>query len=326
MSACVPKILIVKTSSLGDIVHALPVVDDIRRWSPHALVDWVAEEAFAELPRLHPDIGRTIAVAIRRWRRAPLARETRREISAFVAELRARRYDAVIDLQGLVKSAWIASRVDAPRFGPDWRSAREPLAALAYARRMHVPRAQHAIERNRQLAAQALGYALVPMPSIRLDLPPPDRRPEMPYAVCLHATSASSKLWPEPRWRALIGRLMHSGLLALLPWGSAAELERSRRLADGLVGARVPERMGLSALASVLAGAEIVVGVDTGLVHLAAAVATPVVALYCASDPGRTGVRGFGAAAINLGGMAHSPTEEEAAAAVGELLAGAPRC
>ncbi len=321
-----PNILIVKTSSLGDIVHALPVVDDIRRWSPDAVVDWVAEEAFVELPRLHPDIRRTVAVGIRRWRRAPLARSTRHEISAFVAELRAQPYDAVIDLQGLVKSAWIASRVAAARIGLDWHSAREPLAALSYQRRISVPRAQHAIDRNRQLAAQALGYTPVSPPALRLELPPTDRRPSAPYAVCLHATSASAKLWPEAYWRALVGVLSGGGLQTLLPWGSQTEFERSRRIAEGLAGARVPDRMNLGALASVLAGAEIVVGVDTGLAHVAAAVGAPVVALYCASDPALTGVRGFGARSINLGGVSRPPTTEEAAAAVAGLLAPARPC
>lgn len=320
------RILIVKTSSLGDVVHALPVVDDVLAQRPGSEIDWVAEEAFADLPRLHPGVRRTLPVAIRRWRRSAWVAGTRGEIQRFTTALRAERYDCVLDLQGLLKSAWIALRARGTRCGLDWASAREPLASLAYQRRFRVARDRHAIDRNRELAAAALGYALPGPPRVALRLPAPAGRPAGPYVVCLHATSAERKLWPEPAWRELLAALGRAGLHALLPWGAPPEHARALRIAAGFERATVLPRTPLPALASLLAGAEVVVGVDTGLAHLAAAVGAPVIGIYAASDPVRVGVRGFGAEAVNLGGIGHPPEVEDVVAEVSRVLAGRPRC
>ncbi|HQP68292.1 MAG TPA: lipopolysaccharide heptosyltransferase I, partial [Quisquiliibacterium sp.] len=128
------RLLIVKTSSMGDVIHALPVVTDLVRAVPQVRVDWVVEEGFADLPRLHAAVGEVIPVAVRRWRRTLLQARTWREIGAARARLRAARYDLVLDLQGLVKSAWVARWAGAPIAGFDRSCVREPLAAFAYRR------------------------------------------------------------------------------------------------------------------------------------------------------------------------------------------------
>jgi heptosyltransferase-1 len=320
------RILIVKTSSLGDIVHALPVVDDIHRERPAATIDWIAEEALVELPRMHPGVHRSIPVALRRWRRSLWAGDTRTDIARFDALLRRERYDRVIDLQGLAKSALIVARTRGIRCGYDWRSAREPIASLAYHRRFGIDPAGHAIARNRALAAAALGYHVAGPPTLRLSVGTDSARPLGRYVVALHATSAEAKLWPEASWRTLLTHCAGAGLTVVLPWGSAGERLRSERLALGVPAATVPPRLSLPALASVLAGAEVVVGVDTGLVHLAAALGVAVVALYRASDPALTGVSSFGAPAVNLGSCGRAPGVDEVIVAAQTLLQRAPPC
>ncbi|PWB55173.1 MAG: lipopolysaccharide heptosyltransferase I [Nitrosomonadales bacterium] len=315
------KILLVKTSSMGDVIHALPSVTDIVAHFPAAQVDWVVEESFAELPALHPGVKKIIPVAVRRWRRNLLNAASWREMAAFRRTLQAANYDLVIDSQGLIKSAIIASLAHGPRCGYDRASAREPLAALAYDRTIGVARDLHAVERNRLLAGRALGY--LPGGSVdygiaapALDLP---WLPGGRYAVLLHATSRADKEWPEADWLALAARLNGQGLCCVLPWGSTREQARSARLAKQMAHAVVPPRLSLTQAAALLGAAEAVAGVDTGLTHLAAALKVPVVALYCASDPGLTGVYASGPA-INLGRAGQMPRLDEVSAALDKVM------
>ena len=307
-----PKILLVKTSSLGDVIHALPAVSDVHARFPDASVDWVVEAPFAAIPALHRGVGRVIPVAVRRWRGRLLQHETWREMRAFAAGLRAQRYDAVIDLQGLVKSALIVRMAQGPRMGYDRRSAREPVAALAYDRTYPVPRTLHAVERNRQLTGHCLGYTPAGEPDYGL-YPSPHDLPWLAaprYAVLLHSTSRDDKLWPEADWIALGRWLQTCGLVCVLPWGSAREQARAQRLAAQLgTAVRVAPPLPLDALAALCAGAALTVGVDTGLTHLAAAVGCPTLALFCRSDPGLTGVYA-GAHALNLGDAGAPPSFE----------------
>ncbi|MDP1997012.1 MAG: glycosyltransferase family 9 protein, partial [Gallionella sp.] len=129
-----PHILLVKTSSLGDVLHNLPVVSDIVRHYPNAQIDWVVEESFAALPGLHPAMRNVIPVAVRRWRGKLLSAATWREIAAFRNKLAAQRYDIAIDTQGLLKSALLMRGANGLRCGFDRDSAREPLAASLYQR------------------------------------------------------------------------------------------------------------------------------------------------------------------------------------------------
>ena len=302
------RILLVKTSSLGDVIHNLPVVSDIRRQIPGVAVDWCVEENFAAIPRLHAGVDQVIPVAVRRWRKRLFKAATWRELDSFRSALQAIRYDAVIDTQGLLKSAMIASRAQGPLSGYAADSAREPLAARFYDARFSIPRQLHAVVRNRMLAAAALGYAPegepdygIAAPALRFDWLSPAR-----YVVFLSATSRDDKLWPESQWTALGRQLQALGYRAVLPGGSPVERERAARLAGTISDAIAAPRLAIAELAALLAGARAVVGVDTGLSHLAVALKTPTVALYTATDPGLTGVLGSGYFR-NLGGKAQVP-------------------
>jgi heptosyltransferase-1 len=283
-----PRILFVKTSSLGDVVHHCPAVSDAARALEGAQIDWVLEEAFAGVARLHRAVRRVIPLALRRWRRAPWRASVWSEIAELRRELRAERYDAVIDTQGLLKSALVSSRAFGTKHGMDRASAREPIAARFYDVAHAVPRALHAVERNRRLTAAALGYSLDAAPEYGLKAAPGAGNGA--YAVLLTMTSRADKLWPEERWIEL-GRAL--ALPVVLPWGSAAERERAERVARGIgQAAGVPQRMAIDALAELLSNAKAVAGLDTGLTHLAAALDVPTVGIYCASDPALTGLYG----------------------------------
>lgn len=319
-------ILVVRPSSLGDVVHALALVDDVRRAHPALAIDWVAEEAFVELPALCPDVRRVVPLGLRRWKRAPLSPASWRGFAQLRKRLRERRYEAILDLQEQVKGGVVARCARGVRHGFDRASIREPVATLFDDVHHRVPRDLHFAQRCRRLAAQALGHVLDGPPRWRLRAPVPASLPARPYAVAVHATSRDAKLWPEARWRALLGHFAAQGLDVLLPWGSDDERARSERLAAGLAGAQVPPRQGLGTLAGLLSGAALVVGVDTGLVHLAAALGTPTLALFTVTDPAGAGVALAGPHARDLGGLGAVPPLDEALAAAGALLRAAPRC
>jgi len=305
-------ILLVKTSSLGDVIHNLPVVSDLARRFPGVVVDWVVEETFADIARLHPAVRRVIPVAVRRWRRRLLAPQTWREMREFRRLVRAERYEAVLDTQGLVKSGLIASLARGPHLGHAAASAREPLAARFYDRSFSIPKELHAVERNRRLAADALAYTLPSPLDYGIHAPPLVAAwlPATPYAVLLTATSRTDKEWPERDWIELGRALGEIGLRCILPAGSTAERERAARLAAGLEDAQpraiAAPPLGIRELAGLMAGARIVIGVDTGLTHLAAALDRPTIALFCGSDPRLTGVFA-GDRAINLGTIGAAP-------------------
>ena len=311
-----PRILLVKTSSLGDVVHNLPVASDIRAAAPHAEIDWVVEDAFAAIPRLHPAVARVLPVAIRRWRSSLLEAAAREEIRAFARELKREPYDAVIDTQGLLKSALVARTARGARHGLDFASAREPLS-LFYDRTYAVPWTMHAVERNRSLAAQALAYAVPPGVDygIRASAAKLVWLPDGPYAVLVHATSAREKLWPDDHWVELATRLGERGMRSVLPWGSTAERLRAEEIARPVAGAVVAPGLSLADVAAVLAGARAAVGVDTGLTHLAAALKVPTVGIYSATDPAATGLYGC-ARAVNLGGIGNPPSMRDVLAAL----------
>jgi len=321
-----PNILLIKTSSLGDVVHNLPVVSDIRARFPRARIDWVVEEAYRDIVGMHPGVHRTIPVALRRWRGNMLMPAHWREFGQFRRALSGMRYDCVIDTQGLIKSALLAQAASGARHGYAGASAREPLAARFYDVAHVVPRDLHAVVRNRRLAAMALGYELpavldygIAVPSAVGSIAP------QPYCVLLHATSRADKLWPESAWERLGAELARQGCASILPWGDAAERGRSERIARALRQAVVPPALGILAMAGLLAGAQAVIGVDTGLTHLAAALGRPVVALYCGTHPGLTGVyAGQGARVRNLGGVQSGPEVDEVLAALREITLGDP--
>src|SRR5262245_33237802 len=234
-----PTILFVKTSSLGDVVHNCPAVSDAARAFPGAAIDWVVEEPFAGIAAMHPAVRRVIPVAVRRWRQALWSASTWSEIGQWRRDLRRERYDAVVDTQSLFKSALIARLAQGRRHGLDRASAREVLAPMFYDVRHSVARGQHAVERNRQLAAQALGYSISTPPEYGLRVP---GAAKSAYAVLLTMTSRDDKLWPEERWIELARELRTP---AMLPWGSDAERERAQRIAGAAGGTTMPRRLGI---------------------------------------------------------------------------------
>jgi heptosyltransferase I len=315
------RLLIIKTSSLGDVVHALPAVSDIIAAKPGWQIDWVCEEAFADIPKLHPGVAHVIPCAIRKWRRSWWSGQSRHEMARFKETLRQSSYDIVLDLQGLLKSAWIARQASGERHGYTWGSAREPLATLAYDVRHVVAWNQHAIARNRQLAGAALGYQPDGVPRYGVMVASTEHQVAVPYVVVLHATSRADKLWPEADWRRLFVPLAGRGLRIVLPWGTPVERERSERLATGINGAVVPARMAPKGLAGLFAAARMVVGVDTGLLHLAVAAGAPALAVFGPTNPALTGVQGERAPALNLGGDGVVPDVVQVLNAANKLLA-----
>jgi heptosyltransferase I len=301
------KILIVKTSSMGDVVHTMPTISDIKENVPNVRIDWLVEAPFAALPALHPAIRTVIPIAWRKWRKRLFAAETRAAIASARAQLKAEQYDLVLDLQGLVKSAVWASLARGPRAGYDWASAREPLASLFYAKRANVAVNQHAIARSRQLAAAHLGYVVTGEPRFGLSVPVAAWQPKAKrYAVMITGASRPEKLWPEASWQAIAATLAARGLGLVWLWGSADEGERARRLAAA-AGGEVPPFLTVKDASAVLAGAALSVGLDTGFTHIAAAFAVPTVGIYCDHEPGLVGITGEGYVA-SVGGRGVVPS------------------
>jgi len=313
------RILLVRLSSLGDVLHTFPAVTDLRRAMPDAALDWVVEEAYAPLVRMHPGVSRAIPFSLRRWRRDPLNRRAWREFAAFRAALREHAYDWIIDAQGLVKSAIVARLAHGPVHGYGPVTGRERLAARFYDFTHEIPREDHAVHRYRTLVARALDYRL--QGGIDYGIVPPAApvfAPSEPYCVLLHSTARAEKLWGEDAW-VQVGRALESRQLAcVLPWGNADERLRAGRLAASLGQAVVPPEMSMEEAAGLIGDAVAVVGLDTGLMHLAVALGVPVVGIYCNSEPSRTGPLGAGRIAIR-GGVGKPPSPADVLGALGEV-------
>lgn len=296
------RVLIVKTSSMGDVLHTLPALTDALQVYPDIRFDWAVEEGFAQIPSWHSAVDSVIPVAIRRWRKNWFSAPIRAERAQFRQAIQAHHYDTVIDAQGLLKSAFLVTRyAKGTKHGYSRQSAREPLASFFYDIRHDVSKKMHAVERIRQLFALSLNYPLPQshgdygIASHFLSLPAFD---EHPYLVFLHATTRDEKHWPESHWRELIGLLADSGLRIKLPWGAEHEHQRAIRLAQGFDYVDVLPKMSLAQVAQVIAGAKSVVSVDTGLSHLTAALDKPNITLFGPTDPGLIG--GYGKAQTAL--------------------------
>lgn len=313
-------ILFIKTSSLGDVIHHMPALTDAARARPDARFAWVVEEAFAPLARLHPSVHEVIPVASRRWRRALTGPSTLREILAFRAALRRKAYGDVVDTQGLLRSGLMTWFARGRRHGYDRNSIREPVASWFYDVRHAVSRDRHAIERNRTLAGLALGYEPAGPVDYGLDRGAlAGAAPASPpLALLLHATARAEKEWPEQNWIALGRKLAGRGLSVLLSYGNDVERARAERLAAEIPGAGVPERRPLDETARLIASCALVVGVDTGLLHLAAALGVPLTAIFVGTEPGLTGPLGTGPIAVT-GGKGQCPQVDEVLAAVDGL-------
>lgn len=305
-----PRILIVKTSSMGDVVHATPVVSDILAHFPQAQIDWLVEAPFAAIPQLHPGVRRVIPMAWRKWRKQLFSGATWQAIGALRRELQREPYDMVLDLQGLLKSALWARQARGPVVGYDRASAREPLAASFYWRGAAVPKDLQAVQRNRLLAAAHLNVMPpTALPEFGLRPPEPGWKPRDTYAVLIPNASRASKLWPERHWVAVGNRLRERGWLPLVLWGRPEEQTLAERIAAGCEG-DVPPFLSVGEMAGVLAGAQQVVGLDTGFSHLAAALGRPTLGIYCDHDPGLAGITGSGRVA-SIGGKGQVPQRNE---------------
>ncbi|OQW69320.1 MAG: lipopolysaccharide heptosyltransferase I [Proteobacteria bacterium ST_bin12] len=304
------RILLVKTSSLGDVIHNCPVFADIRQHFPDALIDWVVEESFADIPRMHSGINQVYTVAFRRWRKQILNPQIWSEIKQFKQLIVQQQYDAVIDSQGLLKSALITRLTNGVKHGYDKQSIRESIASRFYDKTYAISYQQHAVTRNRTLAALSLGYA------------PPSNAPnyglqakfdlsfllKKPFIIALHGTSRDSKLWPIEHWIELGKTLKNQQLNLLLPWSNSAELSRAEQIANTLENVVVLPKLSITELASVISQAKAAIGVDTGLSHLAAALNIPTIALYTDTNPALTGVMGSQAFTVNLGDINEIPS------------------
>ncbi|MGE4370032.1 MAG: lipopolysaccharide heptosyltransferase I [Burkholderiaceae bacterium] len=313
------KILIVRTSSLGDLVHMLPAITDIARHVPQAQIDWIVEESFADIPRWHPAVHDVITVAHRRWRKQWWSAQSRAERAALKRDLAARRYDVVLDMQALMKSIWLVRQTHGKRHGLDRRSAREPLASFFYDVRHAVPFWQPAIKRQRDLAGAAFGYQWEGPPDFGLQRFTDGIAIE-PYAVIMPSASRDDKLWDPQAWHQVFARLRCAGLGLKVLAGNAAETARAQALMQGVQGAQVLPRMGLTDVARVLAPARLMVGLDSGLTHLSAGLGRPTIGIYKASTPVRTPLQGAGFTA-SLGERGHPPTADQVLDAVDQALA-----
>lgn len=312
------RILIVRTSSLGDLVHMLPAISDIAKHVPGAQIDWIVEENFAEIPAWHPAVHEVIPVAHRRWRKHWWSPQTRAERAELRKNLDARQYDVVLDMQALMKSVWLVRQTHGKRHGLDRKSAREPLASFFYDVKHTVNFWQPAVTRQRELAAAALGYTYGGEPDFGLESITDGVQIE-PYAVIMPSASRDDKLWPEEDWHKVFQRLHEHNLDLKLLSGSPTETERARKLVQGNSRAQVLPRMSLTDVAKVLAGARIMVGLDSGLTHLSAGLGRPTIGLYKASTPVRTPLEGP-AYTASLGERGSAPSAETVLSAVDQAL------
>ncbi len=285
------KVLLIKTSSLGDLIHSFPALTDARQHRPEIQFDWLVEEGFSQVPVWHPAVNEVIPFGLRRWREHPLRFWRSGEISVFFRSLRQRQYDLVIDAQGLLKSALPGLLLPYPLAGYDRHSIREPLASLCYSHKYPVIKQQHAIERIRHLLAQALGYSHPDSPATYGIRAPAISEDQQPYLLFLHATTWPSKHWPETFWAGLAQQARGAGLRVLWPWHTPEERLRAERLIKVSSGTLAP-RLDLNGMAGLIAGAQGVVGVDSGLSHLAAALERPSITLYGPTSSELTGAIG----------------------------------
>lgn len=297
MRAVILKVLLIKTSSLGDLIHTMPALTDLRRSGLDIELHWLVEEGFVNVPAWHPMVSKVHCCAIRRWRKSLFKRTTRQEIAVLKGSLQQENFDIVIDAQGLLKTAWMVrwfNRFETKTIGYDKHSIKEPLASRSYKQTFSIAKDQTAIERVRQLLAAAFDYSFEPNVDFGLQVQRPEDLPikaNKPYAVFLHGTNWVSKIWPVEYWQALASQLINQGFSVLIPWGDEQEQQRAQQIAESSNAIVLP-RCSLNDLAYLLQQADVVVGSDTGLSHIAAALAVPTIGIYGSTNSALTGLIG----------------------------------
>ena len=322
------NILLVRVSSLGDVLHNLPIVADIHRHFPDARVDWVVEEGYVSLVKLNPRVRKVIPFALRRWRKGLGDAAVRAELRGFFRDLRAEQYDYVFDTQGLIKTgivmACARTRPGGHKVGlanGTEDSGYEGVSRIFHSRSIPVEPRTHAVARGRHVVAAALGYAVDTPPDFGLPAPEGSARPAwMPpedYAVFFHGTARDAKKWPTAHWIAL-GQAL-APMTVLLPWGSPREKDEAERLASALPNARVLPKLSMMDAVELARHAALAVGVDTGLTHIAAAFVRPTVEIYCDSPRWKT-EGNWSPRIVNLGDTGAAPGVAEVVAAARRLL------
>ncbi|MEN9866316.1 MAG: Lipopolysaccharide heptosyltransferase [Pseudomonadota bacterium] len=323
------KILIVRVSSLGDVLHNMPMLQDILQHHPDAQIDWVVEEAYVNLVRLPAGVNTIIPVALRRWRKSLLSAATRAEIAAFRRNLKTTAYDFVFDTQGLFKTGLLMSWA---RLAPGGQkiglangtegSGYEAISRVFHSRSIAVPSRTHAVARARLVAAAGLGYQVQTPADFGLRhvqfSAAPAWLPQKPFAVFFHATARAAKKWPQSAWVETGHFLVQRGWLILLPWGNEEEQTQAQSLAQQIPGARVLPALPMHEAVQLAQAASLVIGVDTGLTHIAAAFERPTIELYCDSPRWKT-EGNWSERIINLGDSGQAPAVLEVKAALVKL-------
>ncbi|MBQ5940326.1 lipopolysaccharide heptosyltransferase I [Massilia sp. AB1] len=322
------KILLVRVSSLGDVLHNLPMVADLLRHDPSATIDWVVEEGYVSLVRLNPHVRKIIPWALRRWRKGLGKPETRAEIKAFFRSLREEEYDYVFDTQGLLKTGVIMGAARTRKGGKkvglangSEGSGYEGISRIFHTDSIPLDPRTHAVARGRLVAGAALGYAVDSAPDFGLPAPQAAQRPAFlpaeDYAVFFHGTARAAKKWADANWIALGHAL--APMPVLLPWGSEQELKDAQALAARIPNARVLPKLSMMDAVTLAQHAALAVGVDTGLTHIAAAFVRPTVEIYCDSPKWKT-EGNWSERIVNLGDLGAPPSSDDVIAAARRLL------
>ncbi|MGF6183179.1 heptosyltransferase-1 [Massilia sp. UYP32] len=325
------KILLVRVSSLGDVLHNLPIVADLLRRHPGATIDWVVEEGYVSLVRLNPHVRKVIPWALRRWRKSLGKSGTRAEIRAFLRTLREEEYDYVFDTQGLLKTGIIMGAARVRKGGRkvglangSEGSGYEGVSRIFHTDSIPLSPRTHAVARGRLVAGAALDYPVDTAPDFGLPAPDASQRPAFlpaeDYAVFFHGTARAAKKWADANWIAL-GKAL-APMPVLLPWGSEAERRDAEALAAGIPNARVLPRLSMMDAVTLAQHARLAVGVDTGLTHIAAAFVRPTIEIYCDSPKWKT-EGNWSERIVNLGELGAPPSSDEVVAAARRLLASA---
>ena len=316
------KVLLIRMSSMGDLVHTLPAITDLARHRPDLSLHWLCESSFADIARLHPFVHKVHELSWRKWRKQLWKKENREHLKNLAQLLENEHFDLVVDSQSLLKSAFFAKMAKAPIYGLNKDCAREPLAAWFYDRHFQVDKHENVVLRTRQLFARIFDYDVQGQADFGVNVPLSgsiDKLPEHYYVAC-HATSRDSKLWSEKNWIDLFTRThQKDGFPVLLPWGNDVEYARAQRIASALPNAQVCPKLNLLQAAYLMYHARAVIGVDTGFLHLANAVNPVVIGLYTDTNPARTGIQETNTS-INLGGIGQNPSVDEVYATLMRFL------
>lgn len=322
------KILLIRVSSLGDVLHNMPMVDDLAAHFPGAQIDWVVEEAYVNLVKLQPKVNKVIPFALRRWRKSLGSAETRKELKAFYRAVREEEYDFVFDTQGLLKTGIIMGMARTNKNGKKVGLANgtegsgyEGISRVFHDQSVAVDRHTHAVLRGRLVAAAACGYQVNTPASFglqKLGLAP-DWMPDSPYIVFFHGTAGASKKWSRDNWIETARNLQVKDWPILLPWGNAEEKSEAEAMAEKMHNARVLPKLSMQDAIVLAQRAALVIGVDTGLTHIAAAYETPTIEIYCDSPKWKT-EGNWSEKIINLGDKGAPPSVAEVEIAFERLL------